>query len=196
MDLSEIAEKHTDSSRRSRWIGIYVGVLAALLAVCSLGGDNATKDAMRANVDATNTWAFFQAKNVRRAAYMIAADDLELTLSANPGMPAEARAAMEAKIKAYQETIERFKSERTTNEGLDELFAKGKQIEREREIAFEKDPYFDASQALLQIAIVLASVALIAETSVLLWFSALLAAVGTVLMVNGFTLMMKLPFLG
>ena len=38
MDVGEITESKGDS-RRARWIGVYVGVLAALLAVCTLGGD-------------------------------------------------------------------------------------------------------------------------------------------------------------
>ena len=50
---------------------------------------------------------------------------------------------------------------RTRKEGLDELFVKGKALEAERDVALRKDPYFDWSQALLQIAIVLASVHLI-----------------------------------
>ena len=41
------------------------------------------------------------------------------------------------------------------------MFAKGKSLEAERDVALRKDPYFDWSQALLQIAIVLASVHLI-----------------------------------
>ena len=52
------------------------------------------------------------------------------------------------------------------------------------------------AQALLQIAIVLASVALIAEANMLLYFSFSLAGMGTLLMLNGFTLIAKLPFLG
>jgi hypothetical protein len=184
------------ATTRSKWIGIYVGILAALLAVWSLGGGNAAKDAMRANIDATNLWSFFQAKNIRRSLYAVAADDLDLLLKSSPAMPPEAKAAIEAKIKDYRETVKRYTSDTQTNEGLDELFLKGKAIEADRDIAFRKDPYFDAAQAVLQIAIVLASVALIAELNLLVWASAGLAMVGTALMVNGFTLIAKLPWLG
>ena len=195
MTPDEISEDKRGSAR-ARWIGIYVGVLAALLALCTLGGGNASKDAMRANIDATNLWSFFQAKNIRRSLYGVAADDLDLLLKANPAMPPEARTAIEAKIKDYRDTIARFTSDKKTNEGLDELFAKGKSIEAERDIAFRKDPYFDAAQAVLQIAIVLASVALIAEAGLLLWASGLLAVIGTGLMANGFMLLVQLPLLG
>lgn len=195
MEVSEIAEARNDK-RHAKWIGIYVGVLAALLALCTLGGNNATKDAMRSNIDAANVWSFFQAKNIRRSMYAVAADDLAMLLDANPAMPPAARAAMEAKIKDYRATVTRYTSDKQSNEGLDELFAKAKAIEADRDVAFRKDPYFDAAQALLQIAVVLASVALIAELSLLVWASAVMAVIGVLLMVNGFLLLVKLPLLG
>ena len=76
------------------------------------------------------------------------------------------------------------------------MFAKGKALEAERDVAMRKDPYFDWSQALLQIAIVLASVHLIIGNLMLLGLSGGLAALGILLMLNGFTLALRLPLLG
>ena len=196
MAMTEITETKPAEDHRSRWIGIYVGILATLLAICTLGGGNATKDATRANIDATNLWNFFQAKNTRRELYTIAASDLELFLKAYPALPPEARAAIDDKVKAYKARITILSSDKEKNEGLDELWTKGREIEKEREVAFRRDPYFDMAQALLQIAIVLASVALIAEANMLLYFSFTLAGLGSLLMLNGFTLFAKLPLLG
>ena len=196
MDVTEVADIKPAENRQSKFIGVYIGVLAAILAICSLGGDNAAKDAMRANVDATNLWAFFQAKNVRRTVYTTAADDMELVLSTNPNLTPEGKAAITAKVKEYRDRVVLFSSDKKTNEGLDELFIKGKAIEKERDVALRKDPYFDAAQAMLQIAIVLASVALIAEVGLLVVFSLGLAIVGTGLMLNGFLLLVELPFFG
>jgi len=66
----------------------------------------------------------------------------------------------------------------------------------ERDVALRKDPYFDWSQALLQIGIVLASVHLIISNMMLLGLSGGLAALGVLLMFNGYTLASWLPFLG
>jgi len=66
----------------------------------------------------------------------------------------------------------------------------------ERDVALRKDPYFDWSQALLQISIVLASVYLIIGNMMLLGLSGGLAALGVLLMINGYTLAIWLPFLG
>lgn len=196
MSLDDVRDALADSGTRNKWIGVWVGILAAILAVCAAGGDNATKDANKANIDATNTWAFFQAKNIRRTAFTLAADDLELTLLAQPGLPAEARAAIQAKIDAHRDTVKRYTSDPKTSEGLDELFQKAKEIEAERDRALRKDPYFDFAQALLQIAIVLASVAIIAGTDLLVILSFIAGGAGVLFMLNGFTLLMAIPGLG
>jgi hypothetical protein len=197
MSLDDAIERvKGDKEERNKWIGVYIGVLAMLLAICGVGGGNATKDATRTNIEATNTWAFFQAKNMRRHTTNLTVDELELLLSALPQMPATARKAFEDKIKAHRATAQQLTTDPEKKEGLDELFAKGKALEIERDVALRKDPYFDWSQALLQIAIVLASVHLIIGNLWLLGLSAGLGALGTLFMINGFTLLVSLPFLG
>jgi Domain of unknown function (DUF4337) len=180
---------------RSRWVGVYIGVLAVLLAICNVGGANATKDATHSNIAAANTWAFFQAKNIRRNAIGLAADDLELMLAAQPAVPDGVKKRFEEKIQAYRAQYQALTTDPQKQEGLDELFVKGKLLEMERDVALRKDPYFDWSQALLQIAIVLASVHLIIGNAWLLGLSGALGAFGTLLMLNGFTLVVRLPFL-
>lgn len=179
----------------NRWVGVYIGLLAVMLAICNVGGANAAKNATLANIDAANTWAFFQAKNIRRTAVNIAADDLGLQLAARPDMPEAARKEMQAKIDEYRSIAQKLTTDPERREGLDELFMKGKALEAERDAALRKDPYFDWSEALLQIAIVLASVHLIIGNIALLTLSGGLAAVGLFLMANGFTLAVTLPFL-
>ena len=196
MSLDDVREALADGGSRNKWIGVWVGVLAALLAVCSMGADNAAMDATRANIDATNTWAFFQAKNARRTSYALAADQLELSLLAQPGVTAEARAAIEAKIKVHRDTVKAYTSDPASKEGLDELFQRAKDIEAERDRALRKGPYFDFAQALLQIAIVLASVAIIAGTDLLVILSVVAGGIGAVLMLNGFSLLVSMPGFG
>jgi hypothetical protein len=55
---------------------------------------------------------------------------------------------------------------------------------------------YELSSGLLQIAIVLASVAIITGGSILLVLSAVLAADGLISMLNGFMLLYSLPFIG
>lgn len=197
MSMDEVMERlSSDSEARNKWVGVYIGILAVLLAICGVGGGNAAKDATRANIEASNTWAFFQAKNIRRHTIRLAIDELELRLATEPELPAATRQAIAAKVAEYRALAQRLTSEPDKQEGLDELFAKAKALEQERDVALRKDPYFDWSQALLQIAIVLASVHLIIGSMPLLGLSGGLGALGVLLMLNGFTLAVKLPFLG
>ena len=185
---------------RERWTGVYIGVLAVLLAVCAMGGGNAAKDATLKNIEAANTWAFFQAKNMRRHVLRVAADDLQLRLVSDPGLTPEGRVAIEAKIAEYkkQDDILTRDPDREPDkrEGLDQLWEKGKALEIERDVAMRQDPYFDYGEALLQIAIVLASISIITRGTFLLAGSAVLGGLGALMTVNGFTLAFTLPWLG
>lgn len=197
MSLDDVVDRlKSDSEARNKWVGVYIGVLAVLLAICGVGGGNATKDATRTNIEASNTWAFFQAKNIRRNTLMAAADEFELMLAAQPNMPADGKTKVAAKVKEYREQIQKLTSDPVKKEGLDELFARAKALEVDRDIALAKDPYFDWAQAMLQIAIVLASVHLIIGNFALLSMSGGAGLLGILLMLNGFTLAVKLPFLG
>ena len=196
MTMDDVMERlSSDSEARNKWVGVYIGILAVLLAICAVGGENAAKDATRTNIEASNTWAFFQAKNLRRHNLKVTIDELEIRLT-EPGLSPATREAITKKIAEYKATVQRLTSEPDKQEGLDELFVKGKALEAERDIALRKDPYFDWSQALLQIAIVLASVHLIIGNMPLLAMSGGLAALGILLMLNGFTFITSLPLLG
>jgi hypothetical protein len=186
----------TDKEARDRWIGVYIGVLAVLLAICTMGGGNATKDATRLNIEASNMWNFFQAKNLRRNNVRLMADSLELQMAAQSGAPESVRQAFAAKLQSYRDLDKELSSNTKTNEGLDELWIRAKALERDRDEAFRRDPYFDWSQAALQIAIVLASVCLITPNVALLSMSGGLAAAGLLLLINGFTMAVKVPFIG
>jgi hypothetical protein len=190
-----VEETGRGGTPRDKWIGVYIGILAVILAVVTTGGGNAAKEATLRNLEASNLWSFFQAKNMRRTSFVLAAEELELSLSTNPGWPPEIRSVVEAKAKAYRDQVARLTSEKATNEGLDELFVRAKAVEAARDIALRKDPYFDYAQAMLQISIVLASVAIVSGGNLLLVPSFLIGALGVALGLNGFLLAVPIPFI-
>ena len=195
MSMDEVIERlKTDREEMNKWVGVYIGVLAVLLALCNVLGANAAKDATRANIDASNAWAFYQAKTIRRASFTLAVDELDLMLATQSGIAGPARKTVEDKIKAYRAEADRLK--RDPEDGTDQLLVRARTLEVERDIALRKDPYFDWSQALIQIAIVLASVHLIIGNFMLLGLSGGLAALGILLMINGYALLVRLPLLG
>lgn len=181
-------------SRRDKLIGVYIGLLAVVLAICSMGGNNASGDATHRNIEASNTWSFFQAKNARRQAYKLQADDLELRLATDATLSEDARKKISDRVADYRAQEKRLTSEPEKKEGLDELFAKGRELEKQRDTALSRGPYFDYGGALLQIAIVLASVAIISGGNFLLIVSLILGSLGTLATIGGFTLAFPLPF--
>lgn len=193
-DLAEATD--TDKTRRDRLIALYIGLLAVILAISGVGGGNATKDATAYNIQASNTWAFLQAKNIRRHEVRLQISEFEVLLVSQPSLTDTARAMIEEKIARLRKDEAHYTSEPETGEGIEQLTAKGRELERLRDIAMAKDPYFDYGQALLQIAIVLASVAIIAGGTALLDLSALLGMLGTLLTLNGFFLFASLPLIG
>ena len=164
-----------------------------VLAICGLGGSNAGKDVVQNNVLASNYFNFYQAKNMRQTAISLAADEIELGRLTDPALPEAAKAALQKKLADYRATIERYESEPATNEGKKELLVRAKTHEDIRDHALKQDPYFDYAEALLQIAIVLISVSIIASLPWLAFFGGSVGLIGVLLTVNGFYLLVEIP---
>jgi hypothetical protein len=58
-----------------------------------------------------------------------------------------------------------------------------------------KDPYFLFAEAVLQIAIVMASVSILSRSGIIFAFSLALALVGGLLTINGFSLLFHIPYM-
>jgi hypothetical protein len=188
------AEKPKDTFKQRAAVAI--AFFAMMLAITGLGGNNATKEALNSNIMASNYWNFFQAKNMRQTAFVLSADQLELAWANDSALSPEAKAELKKKAEAYRKTIARYDSEPDTREGKKELIQRAKEYEAQRDHALKQDPYFDYAEALLQIAIVLISVAIIADLVWLAFFGGTIGLIGSLLMVNGYTLWVSIPFLG
>lgn len=199
MKADEAAEMMDQEKTRDTFkqrAAVAIAFFAMMLAITGLGGNNATKEALNSNIMASNYWNFFQAKNMRQTAFVLSADQLELAWANDPALSPEAKAELKKKAEAYRKTIARYESEPDTREGKKELIARAKEYETQRDHALKQDPYFDYAEALLQIAIVLISVAIIADLVWLAFFGGAIGLIGSLLMVNGYTLWVSIPFLG
>ena len=160
MEATEIAEKihgedeaHTAAADANfrKFTGIYLGIVAMLLAITALGGSNATKTMLSANIQASDTYGYYQAKNIRQTVYQLTAEQLDSELLAVPDMPEAAKTKIEDRIKRYRERVDRYESDPSTGDGKKELLAKAKQWEHKRDHAAAQIPNFEYSEALLQI---------------------------------------------
>jgi hypothetical protein len=192
-DAADMMDQEKTKDRFKQRAAVLIAVLAMILAITGLGGSNAGKEAVNNNVLASNYWNFFQAKNMRQTSIALAADQLELGWANDANLSPEAKAALKAKAEAYRKTAARYESEPETNEGKKELIQRAKEYEALRNHALKQDPYFDYAEALLQIAIVLISVAIVADLVWLSFVGGALGILGTLLMINGFTLLVNVP---
>jgi hypothetical protein len=192
-EAAEMMDNEKEQNRFKQRAAVVIAFFAMALAITALGGSNASKEALNNNVLASNYFSFFQAKNMRQTALTLAADQFELAWLTDPAVPEEARPALRAKLDQYRKTIARYESEPETNEGKKELLARAQDYEKKRDLALRQDPYFDYAQALLQIAIVLVSVAIIADLAWLSFLGAALGVIGILRTINGFLLLVAIP---
>ncbi len=201
--IAEIHEDRAENEQAERFrnrAALLIAFLAALLAIGGLGGGNATDDMIDANIRASDTWAFFQAKNIRQTSLELASDEIEARL-ADPGIDGGTRSRLERRLAEYRATIDRYEDEPDSaapsdplrGEGKKQLRAQAQSFEAARERASQQDSNFDLAEVLLQLALVLGSVAILAVNRPILILSALLGLAGALLTANGFMLLAPLP---
>lgn len=192
-EAADLMDRDKEQNKFKQRAAVVIAIFAMLLAITGLGGQNATKEAINENIAASNYFAFFQAKNMRQTSFVVAANEMELAWAASAHLPEDAKAALRKKLEDYRKTIARYDSEPDTGEGKKELLAKAREHTARRDHALKQDPYFDYAEALLQIAIVLISVSIVAEVVWLAFIGGGLGLIATVLMLNGFLLLVEIP---
>lgn len=173
----------------SRRVALTTAVYAVMLAIASLGGNNAMKDMLLAQQQSSDQWAFYQAKVIREHVYRAQRLVLEAEL-------ADAAAVRGPRQERLQELATRFgEEERRYNAEKKDIERDAKKLEHERDVNRDRDPYFDYAEVLLQIAIVCSSVAILSSSRPMFWFSLALAISGAVFTANGFLIFFRLPLL-
>jgi hypothetical protein len=174
----------------TRRVALTTAIYAVVLAIASLGGNNATKEMLLAQQQASDLWAFYQAKAIREHQYRAQKQRLEVDLAERgSAMKPEGRKKFEALMTNCAEEEKRYNAEKK------EIEKDVKKLEHERDVNRTKDPYFDFGEALLQIAIVMSSISILSTSRSTFIFSLLLAVIGVLLTLNGYTLFVRIPFL-
>ena len=184
-------ERDVEDRFRNR-VAVYVAFLAMLLTLATVGGENASKEMMAANIRASDTWAFYQARTIRQTMYELSAAELE---AVTPGLSEADRKPILDKAAAYRIKAARYESEPVvegSGGGKKELAEAARKWEEIREHAERQDPNFDFAAAFIQIAIVLGSVAILSRNRFVLMVSMTLGALGSFFLANGFFLFANL----
>jgi hypothetical protein len=172
----EKAQEGEHSQYFNRRIALLIAVLALFLSFSETLGKSAQTEAIDANVKSSDTWAFFQAKDIRRTTLNTAADQTAL-LAGNVADPT-AKAAVDKQIEAWRATAARYESDPKTGEGRKELAERAREQEEERELALAKYHHYELASAAFQVGIVLASAAVITGIVALAYFGGALGILG------------------
>jgi hypothetical protein len=186
-DPEELEERRDKAF--SRRVALVTAIYAVVLAIASLGGNNAMKEMLLAQQEASNQWAYYQSKVIREHLNR----GNKLVLEMQLAEPSAAKGAERDKLAALASKF--ADEEKRMNADKKEIEPKAKAAEVERDRNQAKDPYFDYAEVLLQIAIVCASVSILSTSRPMFWFSSLLAVLGALSTVNGFFLLVRLPFM-
>jgi hypothetical protein len=180
----EHAEHAQHASHSNKSIALLIAVIALFLAFSETLGKSAQTSALSYNVEASNLWAFFQAKTIRMTVLQTASDTRKID-AASAADPA-AKDAMAKQIDTWTKTAARYNDEPETNEGRKQLADRAKQAEEKRDTALARYHHYEVASAAFQIGIVLASATIITGMMVLSWLSVGLAVTGLVFTAIGF----------
>ena len=180
----EEAKSHTFTRR----VALTTALFAVLLAISSLGGNNAMKEMLLAQQQSSDQWAFYQAKVIREHSYRSQKERLELDLLEKDSLKPEIR-------KRYEDLLKKTKQEEARyNQEKKEIKKEAERLEHERDVNRKKDPYFDYAEVLLQIAIAMSAITILAHSRRVFIFAIVAAVLGALLAINGFLMLVHLPF--
>ena len=180
MEHAEHAEHASGSNKK---IALLIAVIALFLAFSETLGKGAQTESISKNVEASNLWAFFQAKSVRRTVVQAVSEHAKLSLGL-AGDDAN-KAALGKQIDDWTKTAARYRSEPETGEGSEQLAARAKKAEHDRDLSMARYHHYEVASAAFQIGIVLASATIITGMIALAYVSGALAIAGVVFTMIG-----------
>lgn len=171
-EMHERAE-HAHHDHSLRPVTFTMALLAVVLAAISLLGHRAHTEELLLQSRATDQWAFFQAKNIRRHSYELFLD----LLSVANLKDAEAGAKIKEK---YTKEVERYREEQK------EIEAEARHLEKEVEVERRRANRFDLGEVCLEAAIVITSLTLLTRQRMFLQLGIFAGALGLAIAVTGF----------
>ncbi len=171
-EAPEIPEAEDPFAKR---IALTIAILAVIMSFIGNHGDNAKTDAIIKTNEATDTWAHFQSKSLKGHAYQIAIDELE-TLT--PGDPAK----RDALVLKYRQKIADYETEKS------KLQSDAEALVAEARHGSAINDRTDLASLLLQIGVILCSVAILVKHRGF-WFAGMgVGAAGAVIGATAFLL--------
>jgi hypothetical protein len=155
-ELQEAAEHGREKSTLAP-VSFTMAVLAVLVAVAGLLGHRAHTEEVLKQDKATDTWNYYQAKNIRRNT-MEQVDELLKVV------PLKDAAAAEALLKKNEATIEKQKTDQ------EKIQEEARGLEAEVELFTHRANRYDLGETLLEVGLVICSITLLTKRRAF-WFA-------------------------
>lgn len=172
--------------KKEAWLN-YLALMTVIFAVCATlstfkGGGFSTRSVMSQS-QASDEWAFYQAKSIKSYMYQMQKETLELKLLDLPkSTSGKVVNTHKEKIADYKKKIEKYEQEKA------EIQEKAKQLESVRDEAQKHSQAFGVAIIFLQIAILLSSIAGLLKKK-MVWYGGMATGlVGLVYFLDGFLL--------
>lgn len=172
-NLEHAAHGEGHGESKVRPTAIIIGVMAAALALCEFAAKDAQTAYLSNHIAASDTWAQYQAKSVRRAVLTSEADLLE-------GQPGSAsNPALQKQIASARTNADRMRSEPGAD-GMEQLAEKAHEEEHVRDRAEHRSHVLEIASGGLQIAIVLASISVVVNLPLFMIGSVVLGLISAI----------------
>lgn len=173
--------------KKEKWLN-YLAITTVIIAVCATlstfkGGGFSTRSVL-AQSQASDQWAYFQAKSIKGYLYELQKERFELELMAGK-LPDPVAREYRNKIAFYNEKLARYKAEK------DEIEKVARDLEKKRDEAQSHAQSFGMAVIFLQIAILLSSISALMKKKTLWIIGLLVALIGVFYFANGFLMFLR-----
>jgi hypothetical protein len=172
-NLEHAAHGHSHGESKVKPTAIIIAVMAAALALTEFAAKDAQTSYLSNHIAASDTWAQYQAKSVRRAVLSSEAD----VLDSLPGVASNP--ALQKQIAVVRANADRMRSEAGAD-GMEQLSKKAEGQEHLRDEAEHRSHVLEIASGGLQIAIVLASISVVVNLPLFLIVSIVLGLASAV----------------
>lgn len=174
-ELNELQEhaEHAKHDPTLAPVSVTMAVLAVLVAVVSLLGHRAHTEEVILQAQASDQWAYYQAKNIRGHEDKIFAELTQIATSNNPEALAKVR-------QEFLQEAERYKDEQNEIEG------EARKLEQEVVTERNRADRYDLGEVFLEIGLVVTSITLLSGRRVFWYLGLLMGVVGLTVALTGF----------
>jgi DNA repair ATPase RecN len=178
--VQESIQDQASESRMNGFIALFVAIVATFMALCNVKDGNVVQAMQQAQAKAIDQWNFYQSKSTKQHIAENSAEMLKVQLEMNPGLKAEARAKVEARIASQEAAAKKYEKEK------DQIRAEAEAAAKEYDALNVHDDQFDLAEACLSVGIALAGVTALTKKRWLFGVACVFASIGVMYGLAGF----------